>query len=66
MQLKTVLNCNFDKLGSGNFFFKTKINARCTLKYTYLVLFQIPQENAEHKQLFFDKDLNYMMDECCY
>ena len=48
-QSKTALNCNFDELGSGNFFFETKINAGYILKNIYLILFQIPPENAEHK-----------------
>ena len=48
-QLKTALNYNFDELGSGNFFFVTKINAGYILKNIYLILFQIPPENAEHK-----------------
>lgn len=48
-QLKTALNYNFDELGSGNFFFETKINAGYILKNIYLILFQIPPENAEHK-----------------
>ena len=33
--------------------FRTKINAGYILKNIYLILFQIPPENAEHKQLFF-------------
>ena len=47
-QLKTALNYNFDELGSGNFFFETKINAQLVHFKKYIFNFITP-ENAEHK-----------------
>ena len=45
-QLKTALNYNFDELGSGNFFFETKINAQLVHFKKYIFNF-IPNPARE-------------------